>query len=113
MLEIQYVPTPYSYSIAVVAGEYVFIGLHRGFGDTFSEQLDGALEYLKATLGKLDLTLENLVKVSVWLKHIQDLPEMEKRFAKHFEKDHFPARMTATTEFIDLGLPGDDRGDRL
>ena len=101
MSDIQYVPTPYSYSLAVVAGEYVFIGLHRGSGNTFTEQLDGALEYLKETLAKLELTLENMVKVSVWLKHVQDLPEMEKRFTRYFEKDHFPARMTATTEFID------------
>jgi 2-iminobutanoate/2-iminopropanoate deaminase len=26
---------------------------------------------------------------------------MEKLFNKYFEKDRFPARMTATTEFID------------
>jgi len=45
--------------------------------------------------------LANLVKVNVWLKEIKDLPEMEKLFRNHFETDQFPARMTATTEFID------------
>lgn len=93
--------TPYSYASAVVAGNYVFLGLHRGFGENFSEQLESIFEYLKRTLGELGFTLENLVKVNVWLKNIQDLPEMEKAFNHYFEKDQFPARMTATTEFID------------
>lgn len=94
-------PTPYSYSSAVAAGDLVFLGLHRGGGESFAEQFDSTLESLKATLGGLGLTLENIVKVHVWLKHIADLPEMEKRFHHHFAKDRFPARMTATTEFID------------
>ena len=44
--------------------------------------------------------MDRIVKVHVWLKHIEDLPTMEKRFANYFEKDHYPARMTATTEFV-------------
>jgi 2-iminobutanoate/2-iminopropanoate deaminase len=98
---IQRLPTPYSYSSAVKAGDFVLLGLHRGFGETFIEQFDSVFVSLKETLEKFDLTLDRLVKVNVWLKHIQDLPEMEKRFEKYFEKDHFPARMTSTTEFID------------
>ena len=49
----------------------------------------------------MGLGLEHIAKVNVWLKNIQDLPEMEKIFLKYFEKDHYPARMTATTQFID------------
>jgi 2-iminobutanoate/2-iminopropanoate deaminase len=101
MSDIHRIPTSYSYSLAVEAGDYVFLGLHRGYGDTFTEQLDHTLEYMQDTLGKLGLSFENLVKVNVWLKHIQDLPEMEKRFILYFDVDHFPARMTSTTEFID------------
>jgi 2-iminobutanoate/2-iminopropanoate deaminase len=101
MADVQYIPTPYSYSSAVVAGDFVFLGLHRGFGDTFTQQLDSAIEHMKENLARLGLTLASLVKVTVWLKNIQDLPVMEKRFTRYFEKDHFPARMTATTEFID------------
>jgi 2-iminobutanoate/2-iminopropanoate deaminase len=101
MSNITRIPTPYSYSSAVVAGNQVFLGLHRGSGDNFTEQFDGTLAGIKETLAKLGLTVDNLVKVNVWLKDIQDLPVMEKRFLDHFEQDHFPARMTATTEFID------------
>jgi 2-iminobutanoate/2-iminopropanoate deaminase len=101
MSGIKRIPTPYSYSSAVVAGDYVFVGLHRGFGDSFSDQFESTIGHVKETLGGLGLTLENLVKVSVWLKNIDDLPEMERLFNNHFEKDEFPARMTSTTEFID------------
>jgi 2-iminobutanoate/2-iminopropanoate deaminase len=95
------IPTPYSYSAAVLAGDTVYLGLHRGFGETFAAQLRGALEGVRGTLGLLDLGLADLVKVTVWLKHIQDLPEMEKLFCEFFVDGVFPARMTATTEFID------------
>jgi 2-iminobutanoate/2-iminopropanoate deaminase len=101
MSKIKRLPTPYSYSSAVVAGDYVFLGLHRGFGSTFSEQFDSTFTSLKETLEKLGLASENLVKVNVWLKNIKDLPDMEKYFTRYFTKDEFPARMTSTTEFID------------
>lgn len=101
MSTIKYFPTPHSYSTAVAAGDYIFLALHRGFGDTFTDQLHSAVANLKGTLGKLYLGLDSLVKVNVWLKDVQDLPEMEKLFAQYFDVDHFPARMTATTEFID------------
>jgi 2-iminobutanoate/2-iminopropanoate deaminase len=101
MSEIKRIPTAWSYSAAVAAGDFVFLGLHRGYGDDFATQFDNTFKYLKRTLAEFDLTLAHLVKVNVWLKHIKDLREMEKRFNNYFEKDHFPARMTCTTEFID------------
>ena len=101
MSTIERIPTPYSYSSAVVAGEYVFLGLHRGFGATFAEQHENIFKGLRDTLAQFGLTLADLVKVNVWLKEIKDLPQMERFFRDHFEEDCFPARMTATTEFID------------
>jgi 2-iminobutanoate/2-iminopropanoate deaminase len=101
MTEMKRITTSFSYSLAVAAGDYLFLGLHRGSGDDFTTQFDNTIKYLQETLAKFDLTLADLVKVNVWLKHIKDLPEMEKRFCNYFEKDYYPARMTATTEFID------------
>lgn len=98
---IQRIPTPFSYSSAVAAGDYVFLGLHRGFGQTFTEQIHGAFSSLRETLGHFDLSLQSIVKVNVYLKHIKDLPEMEKIFQEYYEVDTYPARMTTTTEFID------------
>ena len=101
MSTIKRIPTPFSYASAVVAGEYVFLGLHRGFGETFAAQHENLFEHLEKTLASLGLTLAHIVKVNVWLKNIKDLPEMERLFNNHFAEDAFPARMTATTEFID------------
>lgn len=101
MSEIKRIPTPWSYSLAVEAGNFVFLGIHRGSGKTFEEQFHSTFDFLKETMAKLELPLENIVKVNVWLKDIKDLPVMEKGFFQYFEDGKFPARMTSTTEFID------------
>ena len=101
MSNIKRIATPYSYSAAVVAGQQVYLGLHRGFGETFPKQFEGTIQGIRATLAELGLSIDCLVKVNVWLKNINDLPVMEKLFLNHFEPGCFPARMTATTEFID------------
>jgi 2-iminobutanoate/2-iminopropanoate deaminase len=79
----------------------VFLGLHRGFGNGFPEQMAGTLDHLARTLDGHGLTLNHLVKVHVWLKDINDLPSMEQYFSERFPPDDFPARMTSTTQFID------------
>jgi 2-iminobutanoate/2-iminopropanoate deaminase len=101
MAALKRIPTPFSYSAAVQAGDFVFLGLHRGWGDDFTEQFHGTIEYMKKTLAEYDMTLENLVKVNVWLKHVEDIRVYEKLFTEYFEKDQYPARMGATTEFVD------------
>jgi 2-iminobutanoate/2-iminopropanoate deaminase len=101
MANVTRIPTQWSYSTAVAAGDYVFLGLHRGSGDDFDAQFDGTLAGLAATLSRFGLSLADIVKVNVWLKHVADLPRMEKRFLDYFSTGGFPARMTATTEFVD------------
>lgn len=101
MAEIKRIPSPFSYSLAVEAGDYVFLAMHRGFGDTFTEQFHDAIKNLRNTLEQCGLTLEALVKINVWLKNIQDIRIYEKLFNDYFEKDKFPARMGASTEFVD------------
>jgi len=101
MTEVKRIPTPFSYSSAVAAGDFVFLGLHRGFGDDFTAQLNDTFSNLKRTLAEFDLTLANLVKVNVWLKNIEDVRVYEQLFRNYFEKDKYPARMGSTTEFID------------
>jgi len=101
MSELKRIPTPFSYSAAVEAGDFVFLGIHRGFGDDFTTQFHDAFGYLKKTLAEFNLTLAHLVKINVWLKNIEDIRVYEKLFNDYFEKDKFPVRMGATTEFID------------
>ncbi len=101
MKELRRTTTPFSYSAAVEAGDFIFLGLHRGFGPDFNAQFESIFGSIRLDLSKYGLDLADIVKVNVWLKHIKDLPEMEKRFCDYFEKDKYPARMTSTTEFID------------
>ena len=93
--------TPNGYSAAVQAGDLVFLGHHRGYGDVFLEQLDRTLENVRVALRDLELDLEDLVKVNVWLCDITDLPLMEQRFQDYFPAGRFPARTTTTSAFID------------
>ncbi len=44
---------------------------------------------IEKTLAEFGLTLAHLVKVHVWLKRIEDLPSMEKRFGRTFAQDEF------------------------
>ena len=101
MTEIKRISTPWSYSSAVAVGDFVFLGLHRGSGDDFVTQFNNTFKNIEKTLAEFDLTLAYLVKVNVWLKHIEDVAVYEKLFRNYFEKDKYPARMGATTEFID------------
>jgi 2-iminobutanoate/2-iminopropanoate deaminase len=101
MTTVKHLPTPFSYSAAVGAGDYVFLGLHRGFGQDFTAQFHDTFKNLKNTLAEFDLTLADIVKVNMWLKNIDDIRIYEKLFGEYFEKDKFPARMGATTQFID------------
>jgi 2-iminobutanoate/2-iminopropanoate deaminase len=103
MKDIKYLPTPYSYSAAVAAGNYVFLGLHNGSGKDFTAQFHDAIKHLKETLAKFNLELADIVKVNVWLKNIDDIRIYEQLFKQYFEKDKYPARMGATTQFIDKG----------
>lgn len=101
MPEPVYITTPYSYSAAVDTGQYVFLGLHRGGGETFLEQLQDAFGEASVTLAKCGLPLTSLIKITVWLRDIADLPEMEKAVLDYFPAGRYPARMTAVTPFID------------
>ncbi|MBU1175006.1 MAG: RidA family protein [Alphaproteobacteria bacterium] len=96
-----YITTAHSYSSAVRAGDFIFLGLHRAGGTDFASQLIGTMAGLEKTLGRLGRPLASLVQVRVHLRHIGDLAVMEKLFAPYFDKDRYPARMTTTTEFHD------------
>jgi 2-iminobutanoate/2-iminopropanoate deaminase len=101
MTEIKRITTPFSYSSAVAVGDFVFLGLHRGFGNDFTIQLDSTMSQLRKTLTEFELKLEHLVKINVWLKNIKDVQVYEQLFRNYFEEGKYPARMGSTTEFID------------
>ena len=101
MTELKRITTPWSYSLAVEAGDYVFLAMHRGSGDDFTTQFHDTLAHMKKTLAQFDMTLADLVKINVWLKNVEDIRIYEKLFRDYFEENKYPARMGATTEFVD------------
>lgn len=94
-------PSPHSYSRAVAAGDFVFLGLHRGFGEDAADQVNGALDGIGATLAEHGAGLDTLVSVHVWLRDATHVPAMEDAFRDRFEPGGYPARMTSTTDFLD------------
>jgi 2-iminobutanoate/2-iminopropanoate deaminase len=98
---IRHLPTMFNYSKAVTDGERLYLAQHRGFGDRVSEQFDGAMAQLSQTLAGFGLTFAHVVKLNIWLKNIEGLSEIDNRYIHYFEKDKYPARSVATTEFVD------------
>ena len=89
------------YSQAVVAGEWVFasgqIPVDPATGDLIeggiAEQTDRAMKNLAAVLHEAGLSLNHVVKTTVYLADMGTFAEMNEVYAKHFG-DHRPARAT-------------------
>ncbi|MEM3384818.1 MAG: RidA family protein [Nitrososphaeria archaeon] len=95
-------PTPIGpYSQAIKAGNFLFISGQgpidpktgkKIVGD-IKEQTRQVLENIKSILEAAGLTLENVVKVNVYLKNINDFPKMNEVYKEYF-KTSPPARTT-------------------
>jgi hypothetical protein len=47
MADLKRVTTPFSYSLAVAAGDYIFLAMHRGWGDDLTAQFNDTLRRRK------------------------------------------------------------------
>jgi 2-iminobutanoate/2-iminopropanoate deaminase len=89
------------YSQAVVVGEWVFasgqIPIDPATGELIdggiTEQTDRVLKNLTAVLHEAGLSLDRVVKTTVYLTDMGTFGEMNEMYAKHFG-DHRPARAT-------------------
>ena len=89
------------YSQAVVVGEWVFasgqIPIDPATGELIdggiTEQTDRVLKNLAAVLQEAGLSLDRVVKTTVYLTDMGTFGEMNEMYAKHFG-DHRPARAT-------------------
>ena len=89
------------YSQVVVAGEWVFasgqIPIDPATGELIdggiTEQTDRVLKNLAAVLREAGLSLDRVVKTTVYLADMGTFAEMNEVYAKHFG-DHRPARAT-------------------
>lgn len=87
----------------VVAGNYVFLSHHAGAcdKDDVQYQLRECFLSLKKTLESTRASLDNMVQITLYLKTIDDFQDAREVFYEFFHVDHMPARMTATTQFLD------------
>jgi 2-iminobutanoate/2-iminopropanoate deaminase len=90
------------YSQAVISGDFVFVSGQIAVDPKSSKVVDGGieaqtaqvLENLKNILESVDLSLNDVVKTSVFLSNISDYPAFNRVYSKYFENDP-PARTTA------------------
>jgi len=95
------IPPAYgAFSHAVVAGDFVFVAgqiarLPTGefAGGDVASQTARAIEIVADILGRLDLTLRDVVRCTVYLSDIADFAAMNDVYAKVFAPN-FPARST-------------------
>jgi 2-iminobutanoate/2-iminopropanoate deaminase len=97
----------YDLSTFVVHGDAVYIGHFGGMGDdngrnlsTIEEQTLQTFKNLEVALGEINLSLKNLLKVTVILKNISDFHGMHQAWQQIFQSD-YPVRTTLTSDFID------------
>lgn len=97
----------WTYSDYVVAGDYIFTSHIGGFIDEEGNRLNDlksqtrrCIKNLKRVLSKEGVSLDNVVKMTVYLKDLDDFNDMKDVYREFFP-DGFPARMTSTTDFID------------
>lgn len=87
------------YSQAVAAGDFIFLSgqlpldpqTGRFPGEDVAKQTEQSLKNLQAVLAEAGLTLDAVVKTTVFLKDIADFDAMNKVYAGYFTKD-CPAR---------------------
>ncbi|MEW9699879.1 RidA family protein [Paenibacillus sp. SI8] len=86
----------------VVAGDFIFLAHHAG-GHESSDivyQMEASFLSMQETLASVGASLEDLVQINLYLKHIEDFAAAKDVFPAYFKQGGFPARMTTTTQFV-------------
>ena len=99
------------YSQSVLAGNTLYISGQLGMDPDTGKMVQGgvtaqtrqAIENVKAILAQADMTLQNIVRVEVFLADIQDFSSMNEVYASYFT-EQFPAR--AAFEVANLPASG-------
>ena len=97
----------YELSTFVTHDDVVYIGHIGGVTDeegnllsTTKEQMEQTLKNLDDFLNEIDLSLKNVVKLTVILKDIDDFKEMHKVWKEYFDEGEYPVRSVITSEFV-------------
>jgi len=99
------------YSPAVKVGDYIFVSGQIGFKDSktgksiqgIENQTKQCLENMKRVLARLGSSLDNVVKVTVFLKGAGDFVQMNEIYKGYFP-EYRPARSTVVTDLIDPNM---------
>ena len=104
----QAAPVGGPYSQAVVAGDTIYLaGAIPALPDgtrvtgSFADQAHAAFRNLAAVAEAAGASLDQAVRVGVYLRDLDNFPEMNEIFAQYLTGDHLPARTT-----IPADLPG-------
>ena len=96
------------YSQGVVFGNFIFLSGQVGrkhdatdLEDGVANQTRQAILNIKAVLAEKNLTLDNVVKSTVFLADMNDFADMNAVYAEFFDEDTAPARSTVQV----AGLP--------
>ena len=98
----------WTFATCVVAGDFIYTAHTGGIVDddgnllkTVAEQTEQSFRNLEKTLAAAGAALEDVVKTTVYLKDIADFHEMREVYRRQFSPEAgYPARMTATTDFV-------------
>ena len=97
----------YDLSTFVLHGDSVYISHFGGMFDdngdklrTIEAQTLQTFKNLEEALGAINLSLKNLLKVTVILKNMSDFHGMHQTWQQVFQSD-YPVRTTLTSDFID------------
>ena len=99
---------PYSQAVAAAGLVYVSgqLGLKPGAKEMvpggITEQTEQVMTNLKAILEAAGSSLEQLVKTTVYLQHLEDFAAMNEVYARQFAQP-FPARTTVGVASLPLG----------
>lgn len=90
----------------VIARDYIFLNCCVGdVGKSVAEQIHDAFDDMARHLTKVNLTLDDVVKIDVLFREVWNIPVLEKVMKERFLHG-YPARKTIETSFAQFGGNG-------
>ena len=100
----------WTFSTCVVAGDFVYASHTVGMSDdegvrleSVEEQTAQTFKNLARILAAAGAALEDVVQTTVYLRDLADFHAMRETYRRFFQPGAYPARMTATSDFLDPG----------
>jgi len=99
---------PGPYSQAYRAGNTIYVAGQVPYDPETGKPIDGGIkeqtrrtfENINAVLGAGGASLENVVKVNVWLRDLKDFPGFNEVYKDYFRQPPYPARSTLQSAAI-------------